>query len=218
MEFDRPVEVKVWGDYGCFTRPEMKAERVTYPVITPSAARGVLEAIYWKPEFFWSIREIVILNPITYFSILRNEVNVRASERVARGWEATGGGLDASDSDVRNQRNTLALRNVAYIIRADIIPKSADRGVEAKHRDVFRRRVVRGKCFMQPYLGTREFTAWFGAPGPEDVPQDLSMKLGRMLQEMAYLPGRSGAAKPIFFDAELKQGVLHVPPIPETSV
>lgn len=209
MEFDRPVEVKVWGEFACFTRPEMKAERVTYPVPTPSAARGMLEMIYWKPEFTWSVREIVVLQPIAYFSVLRNEVNSRASERSARTWESRGGGFYASDD--RAQRNTLALRNVAYIIRADVIPKSAERGVEAKHRDVFRRRVARGQCFAQPYLGTREFTASFGEPRPDDRPQDLTMNLGRMLHDLTYLPGGNGAAQPSFFDARLEHGVLQVP-------
>lgn len=209
MEFDRPVEVKVWGDFACFTRPEMKAERVTYPVMTPSAARGVLEAVYWKPEFTWSVREIEVLKPIAYFSILRNEVNSRASDRSARNWEARGGGFFASDD--RAQRNTLALRNVAYLIRADVIPRGSERGQEAKHRDVFRRRVARGQCFAQPFLGTREFTASFGESNLEDRPQDVTMELGRMLHDLEYLPGGSGAATPIFFDARLEGGVLRVP-------
>lgn len=209
MEFDRPVEVKVWGEFACFTRPEMKAERVTYPVITPSAARGVLEAIYWKPEFTWSVCEIVVLQPISYFSILRNEVNSRASDRSARNWESKGGGFFASED--RAQRNTLALRDVAYLIRADVIPTAATPGQEAKHRDVFRRRVARGQCFTQPFLGTREFTASFGESGLDDRPEDLTMDLGRMLHDLDYIPGGSGAAKPIFFDARLEHGVLRVP-------
>src|SRR6476646_5828720 len=97
MEFDRPVEIKVWGEFACFTRPEMKVERVTYPVMTPSAARGVLEAIFWKPEFTWNIREIAVLKPIRYISILRNEVKSRASERSARGWMGTSDGFFASE-------------------------------------------------------------------------------------------------------------------------
>jgi len=210
MEFDRPVEIKVWGEFACFTRPEMKVERVTYPVMTPSAARGVLEAVFWKPEFTWNVREIEVLKPIRYFSILRNEVNGRASERSARGWAANGGGYVASDD--RAQRNTLALADVAYIIRADAIPKSGEPGLEAKYRDQFRRRVARGQCFAQPYLGTREFTACFSEPGADDRPEPLTMDLGRMLRDLAYAPGGSGAAVPMFFDAELDQGVLRVPP------
>lgn len=113
-----PLAVRVWGEYACFTRPEMKVERVTYPVITPSAARGVLEAIFWKPEFSWRVSSIAVLRPIRYFSILRNEVNTRASERSARGWEKSGGGYDASAD--RAQRHTLALRDVEYVIHAQI--------------------------------------------------------------------------------------------------
>lgn len=209
MEFGRPVEVKVWADFACFTRPEMKVERVTYPVITPSAARGVLESIFWKPEFVWSVREIEILKPISYFSILRNEVNSRASERSARGWAGSDGGFFASDD--RAQRNTLALRDVAYIIRADVLPKSDERGLEAKYRDQFRRRVARGQCFMQPYLGCREFTASFGEPNADDRAADLTMDLGRMLLDMQHHPGSGGAADPVFFEARLDKGVLRVP-------
>lgn len=209
MEFDRPVEVKVWGDYACFTRPEMKVERVSYPVMTPSAARGVLEAIFWKPEFTWSVREIAVLEPIAYFSILRNEVNSRASERAARGWADKGGGFFASDD--RAQRNTLALRDVAYVIRADVVLKSPGPGHEAKYRDQFRRRVARGQCFAQPYLGTREFTASFAEPSDADQSQPLTMGLGRMLHDLRYLPDGSGAAEPMFFDARLENGVLRVP-------
>src|SRR3954471_8206294 len=91
-----PVQVKVWGDLACFTRPEMKVERVSYAVMTPSAARGVLEAIFWKPEFSWQIEEIQVLRPVRYFSILRNELNSRQSERSAQGWREQGGGYDAS--------------------------------------------------------------------------------------------------------------------------
>ena len=102
--------VRVWGEFACFTRPEMKVERVTYPVITPSAARGVLESIFWKPEFTWCVEEIWVLNPIRYFSMLRNEVNSRASERSARAWSRDGGGYVAATD--RAQRNTLGLRDV----------------------------------------------------------------------------------------------------------
>src|SRR3954469_10065431 len=100
-----PLELKVWGERACFTRPEMKVERVSYPVMTPSAARGVLEAIFWKPEFSWRVREIRVLKPIRFFSILRNEVNSRASERAAKSWAGVDGGFFASED--RAQRNTL---------------------------------------------------------------------------------------------------------------
>src|SRR6056297_2633760 len=100
------IALRVWGPYACFTRPEMKVERVSYPVITPSAARGVLEAIFWKPEITWRLREIWVLKPIRHASIRRNEVNTRASERSARSWEKNGGGFFAEED--RSQRHTLA--------------------------------------------------------------------------------------------------------------
>ena len=209
MEFDVPVEIKVWGDFAVFTRPEMKVERVSYPVMTPSAARGVLEAVFFKPEFTWNIREIAVLKPIKYVSFLRNEVNSRASERSARTWAAQGGGFYASDD--RAQRNTLALADVAYVIRADIMPGVAGPGQEAKYRDQFRRRVVRGQCWAQPYLGTRECSAFFSEPDGTEQPQPLDMELGRMLHDLEYAPDGSGAAQPRFFEAKLKNGVLSVP-------
>ena len=211
MEFDRPVEIKVWGEFACFTRPEMKVERVSYPTMTPSAARGVLEAVFWKPEFTCNIREVLVLNPIKYFSILRNEVNSRASERSARGWGSTDGGFFASDD--RAQRNSLILANVAYIIRADAVPHVAGRAQEAKFRDQFRRRVANGQCFAQPYLGTREFTASFAEPDGTERALPIDLELGRMLRDLIYQPGNTGNARPQFFDAALKQGVLVVPPL-----
>jgi CRISPR-associated protein Cas5d len=210
LEFSRPVEIKVWGEFACFTRPEMKVERVSYPVMTPSAARGVLEAVFWKPEFIWGIREIVVLKPIKYFSILRNEVNSRASERSARSWIGNGGGFLASED--RAQRNTLALADVAYVIRADVLLQTPDKALEAKYRDQFRRRVERGQCWAQPYLGTREFTASFAEPAPNDQAEPITMDLGRMLRDMTYQPGKSGVAEPRFFDAKLESGLLVVPP------
>ena len=126
-----PLEVKLWGDYACFTRPEMKVERVSYPVMTPSAARGALEAIFWKPEVTWRIKEIRVLKPISFASILRNEITDRQSDRSARRWMVEGGGYDASNH--RAQRHTLALRDVAYIVRAQLDLRE---GVPDKHREV----------------------------------------------------------------------------------
>src|SRR5881396_2314656 len=108
-----PITLKTWGDFACFTAPEMRVERVSYPVMTPSAARGVLEAIFWKPEFRWRITAIWVLKPIHYFSILRNEINHRQSERSASAWQREGGGYDAAAD--RAQRHTLGLRDVAYL-------------------------------------------------------------------------------------------------------
>jgi len=203
-----PVEVKVWGEWACFTRPDMKVERVSYPIITPSAARGVLEAIYWKPECRWRIEEIHLLSEVRWISILRNEVNSRASERTARDWARHGGGYIASED--RAQRHTLALRDVAYVIRARPVPTTGGADEEVKHRDQFRRRVARGQCFSMPYLGCREFAASFGPVGEGDRPIDRNGSLGRMLLDMDYRDDGSGRATPRFFEPRLDHGVMRV--------
>ncbi|HXK33090.1 MAG TPA: type I-C CRISPR-associated protein Cas5c [Dehalococcoidia bacterium] len=206
---DGPLQVQVWGDFACFTRPEMKVERVTYPVMTPSAARGVLEAIFWKPEFDWRVERIEVLRPIRYFSILRNEVNSRQSERAARGWAGKGGAFVAEDD--RAQRHTLALRDVAYRITASIELRPHATDDIAKYRDQFRRRVEGGRCFATPYLGCREFSAGFGPPTGAR-PIALTEDLGLMLRDIQYEPGGGGRGTPRFFAARLEAGVLHVPP------
>lgn len=206
-----PLEVKIGGDWACFTRPETKVERVSYPIITPSAARGVLEAIFWKPEFAWQVEEIQVLRPIRYFSIMRNEVLGRQTAQIARKWQKDGGGFAAADNRV--QRHTLALWDVAYILKATPILKGKPDENPAKYRDQFRRRVDAGRCFSAPYLGCREFAAWFCPPDGTEIPVDLTEDLGSMLLTMEYDPNGSGTAAPRFFNANLDQGVLHVPEI-----
>ena len=209
MQESIPLTVKVWGTFGCFTRPEMKVERVTYPVMTPSAARGVLESIFWKPEFRWRVEAIEVLREIRYFSILRNEVKSVASERAARAWGKGGGGFFADED--RAQRHTLALRDVAYVIRAQIaLRPHADADV-AKYRDQFRRRVAGGRCFARPYLGCREFAAHFAEPDGSERPIEFSDGLGSMLFDLAYPADGAGPARARFFTASLDQGVLYVP-------
>lgn len=171
-----PVEVRVSGAYACFTRPEMKVERVSYEVMTPSAARGILEAIFWKPEFQWRVREIQVLHEVRYFSIRRNEVNSRASYRAVRGWVEEGGGFFADED--RAQRHTLGLRDVAYVIAADVAVHPGVDEDPAKYRDQFRRRVARGQCHTMPYLGCREFTADFAEPDGSERPIPLTQDLG----------------------------------------
>ena len=222
------VEVKVWGDYACFTRPENKVERVSYDVMTPSAARGVLEGILWKPRMRYRVREIAVLKPIRRASILRNEINTVQSARAAQGWQKSGGGY-VSDED-RAQRHALVLRDVAYVIRAEIQLTSiaeADEPIQ-KYLAMFKRRVEHGQAFRQPYLGTREFSAHFAAPEPTDTPIEHSDELGRMLLDIAFTPRKKGSvtyythdaeraqvtqgqATPIFFRARLENGVLRVP-------
>ena len=205
-----PLAVRVWGDFACFTRPEMKVERVSYPVMTPSAARGVVEAIFWRPEFAWVIEEIQVLRDIKYFGIVRNEVKSRASARSAAEWETTGGGFDVAED--RTQRHTLALREVAYLILASVALKPGAEADVAKYRDQFRRRVHDGRCFSRPYLGCREFAADFGEPDPLERPIGRTEDLGPMLLDLDYPTDGSGRAVPSFFEARLDRGVLRVPP------
>jgi len=205
-----PLAVKVWGEFACFTRPEMKVERVSYPVMTPSAARGILEAIFWKPEFAWRVREIWVLAPIRHCSLVRNEVNTKASFAAAHAWASKGGGYFAEED--RAQRHTLALRDVAYVLRADVALKTHADAEEAKYRDQFRRRVARGQCHHPPYLGCRELSAHFGEPDGTERPIALSDDLGRMLFDLDYAGDGSGRGTPRFFLARLGHGVLRVPP------
>ena len=205
----KPLAVKVWGKWACFTRPEMKAERVSYPVMTPSAARGVLEAIFWKPEVFWRVEEIHVLRPIVYTSLVRNEISNRQTAHAAQGWVSNGGGYNAAANRV--QRHTLGLRDVAYVVRAEIVLHEGVDDNIAKYRDQFRRRVRGGRCFATPYLGCREFSASFGVPHPTDTPIDRDEDLGLMLLDMDYDPDGSGRGVPRFFHALLAGGVLRVP-------
>jgi CRISPR-associated protein Cas5d len=185
----------------------MKVERVSYAVMTPSAARGVLEAIFWKPQFHWEVREIAVLRDIQYFSILRNEVNSRASASVGR--RILAGERPYYAEDDRAQRNTLALRDVAYVIRAHVKLADGVRDDPAKYRDQFRRRVQHGQCFHRPYLGCREFAASFGPVEGGERPIARSEELGAMLFDLAY---RDGRGEPMFFEARLEHGLLRVPP------
>jgi CRISPR-associated protein Cas5d len=190
------VQVKVWGDYACFTRPEFGVERVSYEVMTPSAARGILEAIYWKPEIRWVVREIRVLNPIRRYSIMRNEIASRQSHRRRERYFA--------DED-RQQRHTLMLRDVAYIIKAEIELQNGETNV-VKHLDQFRRRVRKGQCFKQPYAGMRECSLFFGPPDGSEETIDDSTDLGLMLLDFDHERGR-----PLLFNARLEGGVLRVP-------
>ncbi|AFY93138.1 type I-C CRISPR-associated protein Cas5c [Chamaesiphon minutus] len=226
-EFDSPLQVKVWSEQGAlFTRPEFGAERVSYPVMTPSAARGVLEAIFWKPEFVWKVREIKVLKPIRHFSILRNEMNSWQSSSSAKNPE-----YRYFADDDRAQRHSLCLKDVAYIITADICLKPHANAPEAKYRAQFRRRVAKGQCQHQPYLGTREFSAYFAEPDGTEQAIEHSDELGLMLWDMDFVSDpeakqlefmshdaeggkvTKGTAKPKFFRASLKAGILRVPEV-----
>lgn len=195
-----PVRVRAWADWACFTRPEFKVERVSYPLITPSAARGVLEAIFWKPEFTWRIRRITVVRRGTYCPIRRNEVFGRMSPRAST--------IDVSEA--RTQRHTLALRDVEYVIEADVELRAGSQYDEAKYRDQFRRRVAQGRCFQRPYFGCREFAAYFAEPTGTEQRVDWTEDLGRMLLDVEYLDDRN---EPRFFDAVVRSGVMDVPDV-----
>ncbi|MBI4639493.1 MAG: type I-C CRISPR-associated protein Cas5 [Candidatus Tectomicrobia bacterium] len=157
----------------------------------------------------WQVREIWVLNAIRHYSIVRNEANNKAIFSTARRWAEEGGGYFADED--RAQRHTLALRDVAYLIKADIA--LAPHAIEdvAKYRDQFRRRVNRGQCHHQPYLGCREFAAYFGPPDGTEQPIDLTDDLGLMLFDLAYTADGSGRGTPRFFKAWLESGILQVP-------
>jgi len=202
------VKVRVWGDLACFTRPEMKVERVTYPVMTPSAARGILEAIFWKPEFFWIIDSISVLKPIRYFSVVRNEIKDRQNP-LAQGYFA-------DDPNSRTQRHTLGLRDVDYLISARIALRPNAGMSRSAYADRFIRRVKKGRCYHRPYLGCREFSAAFAPPAGTERPIKLSGALGPMLLDL-YAPDGAGEPTPVFFEARLEDGVLYIPRRTETN-
>lgn len=205
-----PLAVQVWGDFACFTRPELKVERVSYEVMTPSAARGILEAIFWKPEVVWRVTRIKVLRPIRHFSVLRNEVNKVIAPGSVTAWMKGGHRESYLADEDRAQRHTLALRDVAYQIEGQMILRAHADADIAKYRDQFRRRVTRGQCHLRPCLGCREFPAHFSEPDPEAVPLDHSDDLGQMLFDLRYDP-EQGRHNPVFFPARLQRGVLAIP-------
>jgi CRISPR-associated protein Cas5d len=204
-------QIRIRGAVACFTRPEFKTERFSYEVITPSAARGVVEAILWKPAIQWHIRRISLLAPPRFVQIKRNEVTKRASVSNILTASRRGAPLDYFADEDRAQRNTLALRDVDYAVEAgfQMTPYSGSGDNPRKFDEMFRRRLERGQFHMQPYLGCREFPAivepYTGNPPPL---ADQTRELGLMLQDIRY-----GAAKnePVFFRASLQRGVIEVP-------
>lgn len=200
---DRVVRVKVTGDYACFTRPDLKVERMTYPCMTPSAARGVLDAILWKPEFQWYVRRIIVLNPVRFMSIKRNEINSKQGRN------------PIVVEEKRAQRNSVLLRDVAYIIEASIFMINAtDKrmyekyvGMTEKREGLFPRRVKKGQCWRRPYLGTREFSAEFMSPDGNEQPLQETIPIGSMLFDIFY--DDTGKPQPLFFEAVIRDGVLN---------
>lgn len=224
---NQPIHLRVWGDFACFTRPEMKVERVSYPVMTPSAARGLLEAILYKPQFRWRVQRIAVRRPVRFLAFRRNELKSKASSRNPQPIFA---------EEDRTQRNTLALRDVDYVIEASLEltpfankPRKApladdEPGGEdnlGKYYGMARRRIEKGQCFHQPCFGCREFPAHF------EPAESASMNvlpginsdgdLGLMLYDVfdlgaAHSSGKVQASPKItFFRARLENGIVNVP-------
>ncbi len=210
------IRLEVWGDYACFTRPEMKVERVSYDVMTPSAARGLLEAIYWHPGIRYSIDRIHVCAPIRTLNLRRNEVKSTISASAARTVMTRGSGaLYLAASEDIQQRAALLLRDVHYVIEAhfDMTDQAAPSDNPGKFQDILKHRIQRGQFYHQPYLGCREFPARFQlCQTLPPCPQELlgkEVELGYMLWDMDYSDPENIA--PLFFRAKLVDGVLHIP-------
>ena len=200
------IQMEVWGDFACFSRPESKVERLTYPVMTPSAARGILSAVYSKPpEFYWQVKKIEVLHPIRYMSFKRNEViNSKLGKKPK----------PMLVEDDRTQRQTVVLKDVRYRITAEIKPQKDYKGTVSQLYEQAQRRIKGGKCFFQPSLGMREFVCYFGEPtDAQPIPDTLD--LGIMLYDVFDLHKYevTPKAEPFVtvFEAKLENGVLDVP-------
>ena len=209
------VTIAVWGDYACFSRPEMKVERVSYDMITPSAARGLVEAIYWHPGMRWIIDRIHICAPIRFTNIRRNEVKDTISARkVSTVMEKGTGELYLATPESIQQRAAMVLRDVRYVIEAhfEMTEKAAPGDNPGKFQDIIKRRLAKGQFYHQPCFGVREFPANF-APCEElpPCPEELlgEKDLGWMLLDMDYSDPEN--ITPMFFRAVLRDGVLEVP-------
>lgn len=210
------LKIRAHGPLACFTRPELKVERVSYPVITPSAARGLLEAVLWKPAIAWRVRRIEVLKEIAFTSFRRNEVNSRASSPPASVVQGGGEVNHFFADEDRAQRNTVALRDVDYVVAADfsLTAKAGPSDSIKKFVEIFQRRVEKGQHFHQPYFGCREFVADIESATGKECPIHDSRDLGLMLWDIAFAPS---ANRPIFFNATLKSGVLEVPENPDAE-
>ena len=211
------IKLHVWGDHACFTRAELKVERVSYDVMTPSAARGILEAIHWKPAIRWVVDAIHVLNEIKFTSIRRNEVGAKIPAGSVKSAMNRGdtNGLGLAVDENRQQRAATVLVRPAYVIEAhfELTDKAGNDDTAAKHIAMFNRRAAAGQCFHRPYLGTREFAAHFELVEgdlPEcNLPEDQRDRdLGWMLHDIDHVNDHT----PYFFRASLVDGVMIVPP------
>lgn len=207
----KEIVIEVWGDFACFSAPYAKVERLTYPFPTPSAARGILSAVYMKPkEFYWQINRIEVLNPIRYISFKRNEV------------KCTVGSEPISTEEERTQRQTTALRDVRYRIAASIIPRPAFVGRETQLYEQAMRRIRGGKCYFQPALGLREFACYFEQSEGTRSPIRQSMDAGLMVYDL-FAPEDMEVSKKVkprmsLFHAVMENGVIAVPPYDSPEV
>ncbi len=204
----------VSGDFACFTRPEMKVERVSYDVMTPSAARAIFEAVLWKPAIRWQVEKIEVLNPIKWINLRRNEVGAVIPKINPKTAMKKGDAMGLNIEDVRQQRAGLFLRDVRYRIHArfEMTDKAGEGDTPVKFAEMFRRRASKGQCFNQPYLGCREFSCAFrlvdrfdGEPEPIAETRDL----GWMLYDLDFSDPNDPT--PMFFRARMENGVVHVP-------
>lgn len=204
------IKVEVWGDYACFARPEMKAERYSYDLLTPSAARGILEAVFWHPGLRWVIDEIYVLSPIEFTNIRRNELKSRVLSSKAKS-AMLGNDVDLyidAKADIQ-QRAATVLKNVHYVIKAhfEMTDKANETDSPAKFQEMMKRRLEKGQYYHQPYLGCREFPARFRLWEFDTVPTvNITTDLGLMLYDMDYSDKEN--IKPMFFRAKLQNGVL----------
>lgn len=209
--------LEVTGAFACFTRPEMKVERVSYDVITPSAARAIFESILWKPQMRWRIHRIEVLKPIRFTNLRRNEVSVVVSTRnVQQAMAAGKGNLALYIEDERQQRAGYFLRDVAYRIHAELLLTPSARDPIIKYIEMFTRRAGKGQCVNQPYLGCREFAADVRLITNDSSPADTlgdTRDLGWMLHDMDYK--NPADPQPRFYRATMVNGVIAVPPFEE---
>lgn len=211
-----PVLVKFWGRTAAFNRPEFPSERISYMVPTPSAVRGMLEAIYWKPEFHWRVREIRVLNPIRWFSETRNEIDGKATRAALRGPLVVDG-----TANHRFQRMTRCLYDVAYVVVAETVPNDYSLDELEKHTHIFNERTRIGRYFSAPYFGCREHAAYFDMCDGTEKPHPVNLDLGRMAFDQNFVdPGTPYAERhnslarppvPVYFEARLVDGVVKVP-------
>lgn len=205
------TKLEVWGEYALFTRPEMKVERVSYDVITPSAARGLLEAIYWKPAFRWVLDRIYVCSPIEFTNVRRNEVK---SKLLASNAQAAMDGTAhinpiVTSQDIQ-QRASLVLKNVRYLLEAhfELTDKAGETDTPEKHYNIALRRMRNGQCYHQPYFGCREFPVHFRLVDGNDEPEPLSATkdLGYMIYDMDF--SDTSDIRPMFFRAVMNNGII----------